>query len=80
MKSPHAIPRGWIPPEPYRLRSIFDKELPGGKITLLEHPGKAQGVPVEFVEGIPLDDNWRLWLSQRADEEEPTLPGLDQLN
>ena len=71
---PRAIPRGWIPPEPWRLRSIFDRALPQGHITLLEHPKRSGGCPVVFKEGIELDPNWQTWISPTAKKNDNQLP------
>lgn len=73
LPEPRAIPRGWIPPEPWRLRSIFDRSLPNGHITLLEHPKKSGGCPVVFVEGIELDSNWQTWLQTKAEKDAAQL-------
>lgn len=74
LPDPKPVPRGWIPPPPYRLRSIFDHSLPGGKITLLENNKKAGVCPVVFVEGIELDTDWQTWLSSPKEETATTLP------
>lgn len=68
------IPKGWIPPPPYILRTRFDKSLPEGKQITMTKPRCNVLVFVTMEEGISLDDSWETWFQENKEDPTQALP------